>query len=62
MNTLTPQINKQYSYNQIRKIIGNLVNEECEDNNKSTCQLNHLQNLLLISIADNPEKDVSKVE
>ena len=40
----------------------NLGSNKCECNNNSTCQLNYLQNLLIISIADTPEKYVSKVD
>ena len=40
----------------------NLGSKKCENNNNSTCQLNHPQNLLLMSIVDTPEKDVSNVD
>ena len=51
---------KIHSYDQMRKIIVNLIIKKYEDNNNSTCQLNHLHNSLLVSIVDTPEKDVSK--
>ena len=53
---------KIHCYDQIRKIIVNLVSNKCYDNNNSTRQLNHLQNSLLMSIVDTPEKDVSKFD
>ena len=43
-------------------IIVILGSKKCEDNNNTTCQLNHIQNLLLMSIVDTPEKDVSKID
>ena len=46
----------------MRKVIVNLGSNKFEDNNNSTCQLNHLQNSLLMSIVDTPEKDISKVD
>ena len=46
----------------MRKMIVNLGSNKYEDNNNSTCQLNHLQNLLLMSIVDTPEKDVLKFD
>ena len=45
---------KIYSRDQMIKIIVNLGSNKCEDNNNSTCQLNHLQNSLLMSIVDTP--------
>ena len=44
------------------KIIINLGSKKCEDKNKSTCQLNHLQTSLLMIIVNTPEKDVSKID
>ena len=52
---------KIYSYGQMRNIIVNLGIIKWEDSNKSTYQLNHLHNLLLMSIVDTPEKSVSNV-
>ena len=46
----------------MRKNIINLGSKKFEENNNSTFQLNHLQNSLLMSIVDTPEKDVSKVD
>ena len=43
----------------MRKIIFNLGSKKYEDNKNSTCKLNYLQNSLLMSIVDNPEKNVS---
>ena len=66
MAQISEQINfsnhKIYSYDQISETIVNLGSNKYEDNNNSTLQLNHLQNSLLISIVDTPEKDVSKVD
>ena len=50
---------KIHSYNQMIKNIVNLGSKKCKNNNNSTCQLNHPQNLLLMSIVDTPEKGVS---
>ena len=61
METLTPKITK-FIPNQMRKMIVNLVSNIFKNNNNSTCQLNHLQNLLLMIIVDTPEKDVSNVD
>ena len=60
MNTLTTQIKKYHD--QMRKLIFNLGSKKCENNNNSTCQLNPLQNSLLISIIDTPENGVSNVD
>ena len=49
-------------YDQIIKMIVNLGSKKFENNNNSTCQINHLQNLLLMSIVDTPEKDVSNID
>ena len=43
-------------------MITNLGSKKWEDKNNSTCQMNHPQNLLLISIFDTPENDVSNVD
>ena len=53
---------KIHSYDQMSKLIVNLVSKKCENNNNSTCQLNHLHNSLLMSIVDTPEKDISNVD
>ena len=53
---------KIHSYDQMRKMIVNLGTKKCENNNKSTCQLSHLHNLLLMSIVDTPENDISKID
>ena len=44
------------------KMIVTLSNNKCENNNNSTGNLNHIQNLLLMSIVDIPEKDVSNFD
>ena len=44
------------------KVIFNLGSNKCEDNNNSTCQINHLHNSLLMRIVDTPEKYVSKLD
>ena len=63
MDQISEHINssnqKIHSYDQMRKNIVNLGSNTCEDNNKSTRQLNHLQNSLLMNIVDTPENDVS---
>ena len=43
------------------EIIVNLNNNKCKNNNKSTGHINHIQKLVLLSIVDSPEKDVSNV-
>ena len=48
---------KIHSYDQTRKIIVNLSSKKYENNNNCTCQLSRLKNLLLMNIADTPEKD-----
>ena len=50
---------KIHSYDQMIKIIVNLVSTKCKNNNNSTCQLSCLHNLLFMSIVDTPEKDLS---
>ena len=47
---------KMYSYDQMRKIIVNLVSNKCENRNNSTCQLTRLRNSLFMIIVDTPEK------
>ena len=54
--------NKIHSHDQMGKIIVNLVNNKCKNNNNSKGHLNHIQKLLLMSIVDTPEKDVSNVD
>ena len=54
--------NKSYSLDKIIKTIVNLGSKKREDKNSSTCQLNHLKNLLTIIIVDIPEKNVSKLD
>ena len=48
-----------YYNDQMNKIIDNLNSKKCKNNNKSTCHLNQVQKLLLLSIVDTPEKYVS---
>ena len=54
--------NKSYSLDKIIKTIVNLGSKKREDKNSSTCQFNHLKNLLSIIIVDIPEKNVSKLD
>ena len=44
------------------KITVNLSNNKCENNNNSTGHINYIQKLLLMSIFDTPEKDVSNID
>ena len=53
---------KIHSHDQIRKIIVNLGSKKCQNNNNTSCQLNHLYNALLMSIFDTPEKDLTNVD
>ena len=51
-----------HHYDQMIKIIVNLLSKKFKYKTNSTFQLNRLQNKLLMSIVDTPEKDVSKVD
>ena len=62
VNTLTRQITKSIPIIKWEKMIVNLGSKKLENNDTSTCQLTSLQSLLLISIVDTPEKDVSNVD
>ena len=53
---------KIHSYDQIIKMIVNLGNNKCENNNNSTFQLSSLQNSSFMSIVDTPEQDLSNVD
>ena len=53
---------KIHSRDQMFKIILNLGNNKCENNNNSKFHINHIQKSLLMSIVDTPEKNVSNVE
>ena len=53
---------KIHPYYRMRKMIVNLSSKKCKNNNKSTCQLCHLQIFLLMSIVNNPEKDLYNVD
>ena len=44
------------------KIIFNLSNNKCKNNNKSTGHLNKIKKSLLMSIVDTPESDVSNFD
>ena len=46
----------------MRKIIINLGSKKCENNNTCTFQLACINNSLLLSIVDTPEKDLSNVD
>ena len=50
------------SRDKMRKIVINLVSKKVENNDNSSCQLTCLQNSLIISIVDTPEKDLSNVD
>ena len=66
MDQITEHINssnhKIHSCDKMRKMTVNLGSNKSENNNKSTCQINHPQNLLLMSIIDTPEKYVSNFD
>ena len=51
-----------HHYDQMIKIIVNLLSKKFKYKTNSTFQLNRLQKHLLMSIVDTPEKDVSKVD
>ena len=53
---------KMHSYDQTRKMIVNLGSNKFENNDTSSCQLNHLHNLLLISVYEIPENYLSNVD
>ena len=53
---------KTYPHDQMVKIIVNLIYNKCKNKNNSTGHLNHIQKLLLMSIVDTPENDVSNVD
>ena len=53
---------KIHSYDQMNNMIIDLGSNKCENNNKSTRQLNHLQNQLLKIIVETPENDVLNVD
>ena len=53
---------KTISHDQMGKMIVNLSNKRCKNNNNSTGHLNHIQKPLLLSIVDTPENDVSNVD
>ena len=48
-----------HSYDRTRKMIVSLSIKRCKNKNNSTCQLRSLQNYLLMSIVDTPEKYLS---
>ena len=53
--------NKIHSYDQMRKVIVSLDSKNYKNNNNPTWKLNHIHNSLLMSIVDNPQKDLSNV-
>ena len=53
---------KIYYYDQTSKIIVNSGSKNCEINNNQTCQINHIQKPLLMSMVDTPEKYLSNVD
>ena len=54
--------NKIHSYDQMRKMVVNLGSKKGKNNYKSSPKLTCLQNSLLMSIVDTPEKDLSNFE
>ena len=51
-----------HSYEQMIKIIVNLLCNKCKNNNTSYFQLTRIQNYLFVSTIDTLEKDLSNVE
>ena len=64
MDQISKNINysnhKIHSYDQMSKMIVNLGSKKFKNNYTSTCKIIHPHNLLVMSIVDTPEKDVSK--
>ena len=58
---INSSIQKIYSYDQMRKMIFNLGNKKCKNNNNSTCQLISLQNSLLMCIFVTTKKDYQRL-
>ena len=56
---INPSNQKNHHYDKKIKIIVNLGSKKYENNNNSTCQLKHPQNMLLMSIVYTPESYVS---
>ena len=54
--------NKIHSYDQMRKMVVNLGSKKGKNNYNSSPKLTCLQNSLLMSIVDTPEKDLSNFE
>ena len=44
------------------KMIVNLSNKKCKNNNKSTGNLNHIHKSFFVIIVETPEKDVSNID
>ena len=53
---------KKLSHDQMRIIVVSLVSKKWKNNNNSTCQLNRLQNSILMSIVDIHETDLSDID
>ena len=53
---------KIHYYDNMGKIIVNLGNKKCKNNNNSTGHINHIQISLLTSMVDTPEEGVSNVD
>ena len=53
---------KNHSYDKMSKTVVNLGSNKCENNNKSTFEFSCLQNSLLMSIVETPEKYLSNVD
>ena len=53
---------KMHFFDKISKMIVNLGSRKCEYKNNSICQLNNIQNLLLMGTSDTPKKDASNVD
>ena len=54
--------NKIHSYDQMIKMIVNVVSRKGKNNNNHTFQVKLLHNLLLVSIFDTPEKRLLSVD
>ena len=66
MDQISEHINssdyKIHFYGLMGKMIGNLSNRKCNNNNKSIGHLNQSHKSLLMSIFETPEKDASNVD
>ena len=53
---------KNHSYDQMSKMIVNLVFKKCESDDTYSCQLTRIHDLLLLNVFDTPEKDLSNID